>query len=91
MPDNTFSEAEEEEEPFRVSPTHPSFPEVQEQLHAQAEGSRSRKGNTKIMKLLRTMKREMEERELKWERQQHIKEEFMEAAARRNEHIREEN
>ena len=67
MPDNTFPEAEEEE-PFRVSPTHPSFPKVQEQLPTQAEGSRSREGNTEIMEMLRAMKREMEERELKWER-----------------------
>ena len=67
--DNIFPEAEEEE-PFRVSPTHPSFQEVQEQVPAQAEGSRSREGNTEIMEMLRAMKREMEERELKWERQQ---------------------
>ena len=34
---------------------------------------------------------EMEKREMKWERQQHIKEEFMEAAARRKGQIWEEN
>ena len=90
VPDNIFPE-EEEEEPFRVSPTHPSFPEVQEQVPAQEEGSRSREGNTEIVEMLRAMKREMEERELKWERQQQIKEEFMEAAARRKEQIWEEN
>ena len=70
--DNIFSEAEEE--PFRVSPIHPSFPEVQEQVPTQEKGSRSREGNTEIMEMLRAMKREMEERELKWERQQQIKE-----------------
>ena len=43
------------------------------------------------MEMLRAMKREMEERELKWERQQQIKEEFIEAAARRKEQIWEEN
>ena len=64
VPDNTLLETEEEE-PFRVSPTHPLFPEVHEQFPAQAEGSRSREGNTKIMEMLRAMKREMEERELK--------------------------
>ena len=90
VPDSIYPETEEEE-PFRVSPTHPSFPEVQEQVPAQEEGSRSREGNTVIMEMLRAMKREMEERELKWERQQQIKEEFMEAAARRNEPIWEEN
>ena len=46
-----------------------TIPEVQEQLSAQAEGSRSRERNTEIMEILRAMKREMEERELKWERQ----------------------
>ena len=85
-----FSEAEEEE-PLRVSPTYPSFPEVQEQEPTQGEGSRSRQGNTEIMEMLREMKREMEEREVKWKRQQQIKEEFMEAAARRKEKIWEEN
>ena len=88
--DNIFPEAEEEE-PFKVSPTHPSFPEMQEQLPALAEGSSSREGNTEIMEILIAMKREMEERELKWERQQQIKEEFMEATARRKEQIWEEN
>ena len=57
----------------------------------QAEGSRSREGNTEIMEMLKAMKRDMEERELKWERQQQIKEEFMEANARRKEQIWEEN
>ena len=56
-------------------------------MPAQTEGSRSREGNTEIMEMLRAMKREMEEREQKWERQQRIKEEFMEAAARRKEKI----
>ena len=60
-------------------------------MPAQAEGSRSREGNNEIMEMLRAMKMEMEERELKWERQQQIKEEFKEAAARRKEQIWEEN
>ena len=84
VPDNVLPEAEEE--PLRVSPTYPLFPEVQEQVPAQAEGSRSREGNTEIIEILRAM----EERELKWERQQQIKEEFMEAATRRKEQIWEE-
>ena len=45
VPDSIFPEAEEKE-PFRVSPTHPSFPEVQEQLPTRVERSRSREGNT---------------------------------------------
>ena len=43
------------------------------------------------MEMLKIMKKEMEERELQWERQQRIKEEFMEATARRKEQIWEEN
>ena len=88
VPDSVLPEAKEE---LRVSPTYPLFPEVQEQVPAKAEGSRSREGNTKIMEMLRAMKREMEEREIKWERQQRIKEEFMEVVARRKEQIWEEN
>ena len=61
VPDSILSEAKEEE-PLRVSPTYPSFPEVREQVPAQAEGSRSKEGNTEIMEILREMKREMEER-----------------------------
>ena len=83
VPDSVLPEAEEE--PLRVSPTYSLFPEVKEQVPAQAEGSRSREGNTEIIEMLRAMKREMEEGELKWERHQRIKEEFMEAAARRKE------
>ena len=86
VPDNTIPEMTEEE-PARVSPITHSFPDVQEQLSVQAKGSRSKEGNTEIMEMLRAMKMEMEERELKWERQQQIKEEFMEAAARRKEQI----
>ena len=55
---------------FRMSPLSHSYPEVQEQLPLQAEGSRSREDNIEIMEMLRSMKREMEEREKKWERQQ---------------------
>ena len=60
-------------------------------MPTQAKGSRSREENTEIIEMLRAMKREMEERELKWERQQRIKEEFMEGGARRKEQIWEEN
>ena len=89
MPDSILLEAEEEY--LRVSPTYPLFPEVQEQVPVEAEVSRSREGNTEIMETLRAMKEELEERELKWERQQQIKEEFMEATTRRKEKIWEEN
>ena len=89
VPDNILPEAEEE--PFRTSPTYHLSPEVQEQIPIQAEASRSREGNAEIMEMLKTMKKEMEERELQWERQQRIKEEFMEATSKRKEQIWEEN
>ena len=89
VPDSVLPEAEEE--PLKTNQTYPLFPEVQEQVLVQAEASRSREGNDEIMEMLKTMKKEMEVRELKWERQQRIKEEFMEAIARRKEQIWEEN
>ena len=57
-----------EEANFRKSPLSHSYPEVQEHLPLQAEGSRSREDNIEIMEMIRSMKREMEERENKWER-----------------------
>ena len=76
-----------EEAHFRMSPLSHSYPEVQEHLPSQAEGSRSREDNIEIMEMLRSMKREMEEREQKWERQQQIREDFLEAAARKKEQM----
>ena len=67
MPDNTILEMTEEEH-ARVSPIIHPLPEVQEQLPSQVEGSRSREDNIEIMEMLQSMKREMEEREQKWER-----------------------
>ena len=57
-----------EEIHFRMSPVSHSYPEVPEQLPLQEEGSRSKEDNIKIMEMLQSMKREMEEREKKWER-----------------------
>ena len=89
IPDNILPKAGEE--PLRISPTYPLSPEVREQVPVQVETSRSIEGNAEIMEMLKTMKKEMEERELKWEQQQRIKEEFVEATARRKEQIWEEN
>ena len=89
MPDSILLEAEEE--PLRISPTYPLSPEVREQVPVQAETLRSIAGNDEIMEMLKTMKKEMEKRELKWEQQQRIREEFVEATARRKEQIWEEN
>ena len=89
MPDNILPEVEEE--PLRMSPTYPLSPEVREQVPVQAEISRSIEGNAEIREILKTMKKEMEEREIRWEHQQRIREEFVEATARRKEQIWEEN
>ena len=74
-----------EEAHFRMSPLGHSYPEAQEQLPLETEGSRRREYNIEIMEMLRSMKREMDEREKKWERQQQIREDFLEAAARKKE------
>ena len=76
-----------EEAHFRMIPLSHSYPEVQEHLLSQAEGSRSKEDNIEIMEMLRSMKREMEEREQKWERQQQIREDFLEATARKKEQM----
>ena len=60
MPDSILPEAEKE--PLRISPTYPLSPEVQERVPVQAETSRSIEGNAEIMEMLKTMKKEMEER-----------------------------
>ena len=80
-----------EEAHFRMSPLSHSYLEVQEHLPSQAEGLRRRANNIEIMEMLRSMKREMEEREQKWERQQQIREDFLEAAARKKEQMWEQN
>ena len=49
------------------------------------ESSRRNEGTVEIMDMLRSMKKEMEEREKKWERQQQIREEFLEADFKRKE------
>ena len=50
-----------EEAHFRMSPLSHSYPEVQEHLPEQAEGSRRREENAKIIEMLRSMKNDMEE------------------------------
>ena len=68
-----------------------SYPEVQEHLLEQVEGSRRREENAEIIEILISMKKDMEEREQKWERQQQIREKILEAEARRKEHMWEQN
>ena len=55
--------AEEEEMHFRMSPLSHSYPDMQENFPEQAESSRRGDGNTEIMEMLRTMKKDMEGRE----------------------------
>ena len=64
MPDSILPEAEKE--PLRISPTYPLSLEVREQVPVQVETSRSIERNAEIMEMLKTMKKEMEESELKW-------------------------
>ena len=58
--------AEEEEMHFRISPLSHSYPDMIENFPKRAESSRRGEGNTEIMEMLRTMKKDMEEREHKW-------------------------
>ena len=55
--------AKEEEMPFRMSPLSHSYIDMIENFHEQEESSRRREGNTKIMEMLRSIKKDMEEKE----------------------------
>ena len=52
-----------------------------------AESSRKDARNNEIMKILRLIKKYMKEREQKWEKQQQIREEFLEVEFRRKEQL----
>ena len=80
-----------EEIPSKMSPLSHSYPELTENYPEQAESSRRNEGSTEIMEMLKSMKKDMEEREQKWEKQQQIREEFQEAEFRRKEHTWEQN
>ena len=71
--------------PFKMRPLSHSGPELQENFPKQAESSKRGERNTEIMEMLRIMKRGMEEREKRWEKQQQIREEFMEVDFKRKE------
>ena len=72
---------------FRMSPLSHTYPYMTENFPEQAESSRREEGNTEIMEMLNTMKKDMEEREHKWEKQQQFREEFLEAKFRRKEQL----
>ena len=75
----------EEEIQSRISPVFQSPSHKRENFSEPAECSKGNSGNKEIMEMLVSMKKEMEEREKKWEQQQRIREEFLEADFRRRE------
>ena len=68
-----------------MSPFSHSYLDMRENFLEPAESSRRNEGTAKIMDMLRSMKKKREKREKKWERQQEIKEEYIEADFRRKE------
>ena len=79
--------ADEEEVHIRMSPLSYSYLDLIENFDEQVESSRRGEGNTKIIEILKTMKKDMEEREKKWEKQQQFREELLEAKFRRKEQL----
>ena len=57
----------------RRSPFIHSPPDVREIFSEPAECSKSSQGNAEIMEMLVSLKKKMEEREKRWERQQKIR------------------
>ena len=82
FPEQT-SPAEEEEIHCRMSPLSHSYPDMRENFPDPIESSRKNEGTVEILEMLISMKKEMEEREKKWERQQQNREEFLEADFKR--------
>ena len=77
------SPVEEEELQFRMSPLSHLGPDLRENFSELAKSSRRNVGKDEILEMLIAMKKEMEEREDKWEKHQPIREEFLEAEFRR--------
>ena len=59
---------EDEEMQCRMSPLSHSYPNVRENFLDPVESSKRNEGTVEIMKMLISMKKEMEDREKKWER-----------------------
>ena len=76
--------AEDEEMEGRMSPLLHSCPNERENFPEHAESSKRNEGTAEIMEMLVLMRKGMEEREKKWEKQQ-IREEFLEADFKRRE------
>ena len=79
--------AEEEEVHFRMSPLSHSYPDLIKNFPEQAESSRRGEGNTEIMEMLRSIKKDMEERKQRWKKQQQFREELLESEFRRKEQL----
>ena len=79
--------AEEEGVHLRMSPLSHSYPDMTENFPEPAESSKRGEGNSKIMEILRSIKKGMEGREQIWEKQQQIREEFLETEFRRKEQL----
>ena len=79
--------AEEEEVHFRMSPLSHSYPDITENFPKPVESSRRGEGNTEVMEMIRSIKKDMEEKEQRWEKQQQIREEFLEDEFRRKEQL----
>ena len=62
-----------------------SPPKVRQTFVEPAECSTSNQGNAKIMEMLVSIKKEMEERDKRWEQQQKVREEYLEAEFKRRE------
>ena len=60
---------EEEEVHFRMSPLSHSYPDLTENLPKQAKSSKHNVGNNEVMEMIRSIKKDMEEREQRWEKQ----------------------
>ena len=60
---------EEEEMQCRMSPLSHSYPDMRENFPKPAESSIRNEGTAEIMEMLISMKKDMEDREKKWERQ----------------------
>ena len=55
--------AKEEEVHFIMSPFSHSYPDITENFPEKTESSRRGEGNTEIMEIMRTIRKDMEERE----------------------------
>ena len=75
----------EDEMQNRRSPLINSPTDLRETFYEPVEFSRSNEGNVEIMNMLVSIMKEIEEREKRWEQQQRIREEFLEAEFKRRE------